>query len=128
MNMVLIVCALGFGEPTARDALVQRLEAEYQEALKSEKSPAHVRQAAELLREIDPNSWKFRRVCALLRASRSKAAVPLLMRYMVEHAGFPSSRPILEAYADTVTHITGKNIGKIYEYGEDRQGECSRRT
>ena len=95
--------------PTAAadDDLLPRLEAEYREALKVERDPRPVEQAAKLLAETNNRWTHYAKATALIRKHRPKAAVPLLMVYMIKHTTGPNPHIIIPAYADTLVILTG---------------------
>ena len=94
---------------SAEDNLTQQLDADYQALLKQEKDPQPMRDAARALEETDRIAhWtRYTEGLQIIRRTRSKAAVPLLLKYMVRHAGYGWQTA---AYADTLTILTGKNI------------------
>jgi hypothetical protein len=106
-----------------RENLVKALDADFQELLKKEKDPQPLRDAARLLASTNQSDrWTdYMRAVALLRQHRSKAAVPLLLRYMVEHASYGSAHISLDEYVDTLAILTGKDVANPYRYVADRQ-------
>ena len=79
-------------------------------------------EAADLLEKTNQNGrWQYRDALKILRQTRSKAGVPLLMKYMVKHAGDGSAHILIPEYADTLTLLTGKDIANPYGHGRDRQ-------
>jgi hypothetical protein len=55
----------------------------------------------------------------LLKKDRDKAAIPLLLRYIVLHADRSSSHIYIPAYAATISYISGHKIESPYEAGPD---------
>jgi hypothetical protein len=118
--------ALGFGRPAdllasgpptknpaplERAALIRQLDADFQNLLANEPHAESVREAARLLAETNQNSrWmNFFQATALLRKHRPRAGVPLLLRYLVEHASFGSSHIIVPQYVVTLKLLTGES-------------------
>src|SRR5207302_389844 len=75
------------------------------------------------LAETNQNSrWlSFFNATALMRKHRSTAAVPLLLKYMVEHASFGSSHVVIPEYVNTLRVLTGEKIADPRQNGSDRQ-------
>ena len=95
--------------PPAGDKLLSELDADFEALLKQEKNPEPLRRAARLLSQ-SKGGWMYRdEALDLLRRHRSLAAVPLLLRYLVEHAS-AHNKPGDTAYADALTLLTGKDI------------------
>ncbi len=109
--------------PTNRASLERCLDADYATLLAAERNPGLVREAAQWLASTNQNSrWTdFYKAIAILRQRRPKAAVPLLMKYMVEHAAYGNSRISLPLYADAITVLTGEDVAVPPTQGRDRQ-------
>jgi hypothetical protein len=109
--------------PDSGEDVIKALDADFQELLKKEKDPQPLRDAARLLAQTNQSDrWtKYMDAIALLRRHRSPAAVPLLLRYMLEHVGLSTAPGVIAAYADTLTILTGKDIANPYRYIPDRK-------
>jgi hypothetical protein len=105
------------------DKLLKQLDEDFEAALKTEKDPQPIRKAARLLEETNQSDrWtQYGDALAIIRQNRSKAAIPLLMKYMVLHSEFSSGHVVIPAYADTLTILTGKDIPSPYRYVADRR-------
>jgi hypothetical protein len=105
------------------DKLVKQLEADFEELVKAEKDPQPIREAARLLDKTNTNDvWtSYLRGLAILRRTRSKAGVPLLLKLMIEHAEIGNAHIIVPEYANTVAILTGKNVSDPYQYIADRK-------
>ena len=57
----------------------------------------------------------------ILRRTRSKAGIPLLLAYMVRHVDLSSSHVVVPSYAETLTVLTGEDIANPYKYVKDRK-------
>ena len=112
-------------DPTDQASLFRHLDKDYAAWLESDAHPGPIRDAAKLLEETNQNShWtNYRPATELLRQHRSKAAIPLLMKYMVLHAGFGSSHVIIPTYVQTLRILTGNAIDFTPAEGKDRQAE-----
>ncbi|HEX5270255.1 MAG TPA: HEAT repeat domain-containing protein [Gemmataceae bacterium] len=106
-----------------RDALIKALDDDFQELLKKEKDPQPLRDAARLLAANNASDrWlNYSNATELLRKHRSRAAVPLLLRYMVEHAGLSTGPGVVAEYVDTLAILTGKDLANPYRYVPDRK-------
>jgi hypothetical protein len=104
------------------EAFLRKLEAEYQELLRVEKNPQPIREAAALLAKTNQSdNWTaYMGATHLLRRHRSKAAIPLLMQYMIRHAEFGGGNGNVAEYVDTLAVLTGENIVNPYRYVADR--------
>jgi hypothetical protein len=109
--------------PKDKAELYRQLDDDFQELLKAEADPEPLREAARLLAQTDQGAhWtSFFQATALLRQHRSKAAIPLLMKYMVEHASLGPSHISLPQYAETINILAGEKVATIPENGPDRQ-------
>ena len=98
-----LCCFLG-----ADDQLIQQLDADYQALLEKEKDPQPMRDAAQALEGTDQRGhWGYLEGLKIIRRTRSKAAIPLLLKYMVRPAH--DGRQTTE-FAETLTLLTGKTI------------------
>jgi hypothetical protein len=105
------------------DMLLKQLDEDFETILKAEKDPQPFRKAARLLEQTNQSDrWtEYHEALTLLRQNRSKAAFPLLMKYMVLHSGFSTGHVVIPAYADTLTILSGKDIPSPYRYVADRR-------
>jgi len=115
--------AAGEADPTDKDSLEKRLDRDYATLLKADAHPSPIREAERLLISTNQNSrWTdFSKAVTLLRQHRSKAAIPLLMQHMVEHAALTTSRITIPADADTISILAGEKINIEPPQGPDRQ-------
>jgi hypothetical protein len=115
-----LLCCVPGAEP---DKLLKQLDDDYETILKAEKDPLPLRKAARLLQETNQSDrWmQYGDALALIRQNRSKAAIPLLLKYMVLHSEFSTGHGVIPAYADTLTILTGKDIPSPYRYVADRK-------
>jgi hypothetical protein len=109
---VLLLCGAFWFAPAPDDTVLRQLDADFEELLKKEKDPQPMRQAARLLDQTDHGgSWfSYMDGVAIIRKTRSKAGIPLLLKYMVLHAGNSAAHTIEADYADALTILTGKEI------------------
>jgi hypothetical protein len=105
------------------DKLIQQLDADFEELVKKEKDPQPMREAARLLDQTNQSDrWmSYGDALAVIRRTRSKAAIPLLLKYMVLHAGYSSGHVLEPAYTDALTILTGKDIESPYQYVAERK-------
>jgi hypothetical protein len=117
------VAADAAADPTDNASLLRCLDSDYQFLLKTERDAQSIRNAAQLLEQTNQNShWNdFFKANELLRQHRAKAAVPLLMMYMVKHAAFGSSHISIPQYVQTLRVLTGEKIADPPAAGRDRQ-------
>jgi hypothetical protein len=122
MNALMLVGVLCFVS-AQEDKLLQKLDADFEELLQKEKDPQPLREAARLLeRTNNGDRWtSYMDGVAILRRKRSKAAIPLLLKYMVLHAGNGNGNMNLHAYADALTILTGKDVDSPSQNGADRK-------
>lgn len=105
------------------DPLIAQLARDFDDLAKADPAnEARLREAAKLLAETNQSDrWtNYGSATAILRQTRSKAAVPLLMRYCIEHAGYGSGHVIVPEYASTLVILTGHDTGIAYQYGPNR--------
>ncbi|MEW6737802.1 MAG: HEAT repeat domain-containing protein [Acidobacteriota bacterium] len=111
--------------PKDKVALYQQLDDDFEELLKTERNQEPLREAARLLAETNQNShWmNFYDATALIRRHRSKAAIPLLMKYMIEHSPFSTAHSAISNYIDTLRILTGERLTltDLPEKGVNRQ-------
>lgn len=101
------------------DELLSELEQQYLELLKTSPRARHILEAEQLLATTNDNSrWtNYSSATKLLRAHRDKAAIPLLLRYIVVHAERSSSHVMIPEYARTISAISGHRLPSPYEAG-----------
>ncbi|HBI43368.1 MAG TPA: hypothetical protein DDY78_11010 [Planctomycetales bacterium] len=119
LMLVGVLCCVSAEE----DKLLQKLDADFEELLKKEKDPQPLREAARLLeRTNNSDRWTaYMEAVAILRRTRAKAAIPLLLKYMVLHAANGNGGMNIQAYADTLTILTGKDVDSPYQNVADRK-------
>src|SRR5262245_51900593 len=115
MSAFFLACALACLPAEGGDKLIEQLDADFEPLLKKERDPEPLRKAARLLKETNQSStWtNYSSACAILRQARSKAAVPLLLKYMIQHAGYGSGHVLVPEYASTIEQLTGKELGTV---------------
>jgi hypothetical protein len=87
--------------------VVPFLKADFAELLAKEKDPAPLRKAARLLETSkQANSRDSLQALTILRQTRAKAGIPLLLRYIAEGPGATGRNP----YVDTFIVLTGREI------------------
>lgn len=93
----------------ADDPLMNRLHRDIQTYLATEPNRAQVERAARLLAAMNSQStWvEQQSVCKLLREFRSKASIPLLLTYVVRHAGLNNGRTGIAEYANSIEFLAG---------------------
>jgi len=106
------------------DKLLAKLDASVEKLLKNDPQAAEVRKAARLLAETNSSDrWtSYKGALQILRQTRSKAGIPLLLAYMVRHTDRGNSHISVPEYAETLTILTGKDIPSPYQYVADRKG------
>ena len=99
-------------QANADEKIIQQLEADFEQLLKEERNPQLLRDAARLLEQTNQSDrWtNYSSATALLCRSRSKAAVPLLLKFMFVHGGFSTNHVTLPEYAATITVLTGVEV------------------
>jgi HEAT repeat protein len=101
----------------------KQLDRDYAELVKKEKDPIPVRKAAQLLAGTNQSDrWTdYGAATAELRRCRAKAGIPLLLKYMIQHAEFSSGHVVIPEYVDTFVILTGKEFANPYQYVQDRK-------
>ena len=96
-------------QPTDRASLYARLDSDYLNLLAADKDPKPLRDAADLIARTDQSSnWtNYAKALEIIRQHRAKAAIPLLMKYVVEHAGLSTSHVVIPQYIDAITVLSG---------------------
>jgi HEAT repeat protein len=122
MNAILLIgvmmCSLA-----EEDKLVARLDADFEALAAADPQRQQVREAARLLEETvqGGHQWQYRDALKILRQTRPKAALPLLMKYMLKHSGRGSPQFAIEEYVDTLSLLTGKDVAGPDRRARDRQ-------
>lgn len=93
----------------ADDPLMNRLDRDFKTYLATEPNRAQVERAAQLLAAMNSQStWvEQQSVCKQLREFRSKASIPLLLAYVVRHAGLNNGRTGIAEYANSIEFLAG---------------------
>jgi hypothetical protein len=122
MHAALLLCVVALGQ-SPEDKLLSKLDASVQKLLEKEPQAQEVRKAAELLRTTNSSDrWtNYAGAVKILRQTRPKAGIPLLLAYMVRHSDSGSSHISVAEYAQTLTILTGKDIPNPYQYIADRK-------
>jgi hypothetical protein len=96
--------------PIAPGTLAARLDAEFNALLVGDPNALSLREAARLFETSDRSShWtNYLQALEIIRAHRSKAAIPLLMKFALAQPGFNASSP--RQFADALTILTGEEI------------------
>jgi WD40 repeat protein len=95
--------------PPPGDRLLAQLDADFQALLKTEKHPEALRRANRLLNRTLRRPVYYLDALAILRKQRPRAGIPLLLRYVVEHAGTRPGVKFLPSYLDTLAILTGQD-------------------
>src|SRR5678816_389534 len=122
MHAALLLFVIALGE-APEDKLLAKLDASVEKLLEKEPQAQEVRKAAELLRTTNNSDrWtNYADAVKILRQTRPKAGIPLLLAYMVRHSDRGSSHISVAEYAQTLTMLTGKEIPNPYQYVADRK-------
>ncbi len=120
-TMVLIgamLCSLA-----EEDKLIVRLDADFETLAAADPNRQQVREAARLLEETvqSGHQWQYRDALKILRQTRPKAAIPLLMEYMIRHSGRGTPQFAIQEYVDTLSLLTGKDVAAPDRHVRDRQ-------
>src|SRR5262245_48278101 len=104
MPAAMLIAALVLSQP-AEDALLTKLDASVAKWLRDDPHASEVREAVHLLAETNSSSrWtNYSSATKILRETRSKAGIPLLLAYMVRHTDVGNGHIMLPAYAETLT-------------------------
>ncbi len=122
MNAIVLVgvmlCSLA-----EEDKLLVRLDADFESLVAADANRQQVREAARLLEETNQSGhqWQYRDALRILRRTRPKAAVPLLIKYMIRHSGRGSPQFAIAEYFDTLSLLTGKDVAAPDRHVRDRQ-------
>jgi hypothetical protein len=113
-----------------QDELLQQLDDDFEALLKAEKDPQPIRKASLLLEQTNESDrWmQYMEALTILQQGRSKAAIPLLLKYMVLHSGLSIGPGAIAAYADTLCILTGKDVPNPYRYVADRKAPVRERV
>jgi hypothetical protein len=105
----------------AFEDLLRQLDEAYLQSLESSSIESEVRKAEALLLETNDNTkWtNFKEACKLLREHRDKAAVPLLLKYILVHTERSSRHVMIPEYLRTVEQLTGKPLPIKYQDGPE---------
>jgi hypothetical protein len=108
-------------EEEAVEVLLRQLDEAYIQYLETSKIESEIRKAESLLQETNDNTtWtNFKAASKLLREQRDKAAVPLLLKYILLHSERSSRNVIIPEYLRTVEQLTGKQLPMKYQPGPD---------
>ncbi len=109
-------------ESPPTDKLLYGLEKDFVELLKTAGDPQALLEAEQLLEATNDNSrWtNYSAATRILRAHREKAAIPLLLRYIVLHAERSSCHVMIPEYAKTISVISGCQLDSPYEAGPNQ--------
>jgi len=120
--ILMTVLGLGCGVAAGGDELIEQLDKDYKKLLAEESNPQPLREAARLLEGTNQSSrWTdYSKAVRIIRKSRSKAAIPLLLKYAVRHAGLSSAHVVIPTYGDTLVILTGADITLPAPTGRDR--------
>jgi hypothetical protein len=105
------------------DKLVERLDADFETLVANDANRVQLRQAARLLEGTNVHSgWGFFEAVKIVRQTRCKAGIPLLMKNMIQSAaGKGNAHIAIPEFADTITILTGKGFDSPYRGGRDPQ-------
>jgi hypothetical protein len=103
--------------------LITKLESDFEELVKKDKEPQLMRDAAQFLEQTNQSDrWPdYLKALTIIRRTRSKAAIPLLMKSMVQHASFGNGPSNVLAYTNALSILTGKDFANPYRYAADRK-------
>lgn len=104
---------------SVEDELLHNLEKDFVKLLKRSRNAEALIEAEILLEATNNNShWtNYSKASKILRRTRDKAAIPLLLRYMVEHSKRSSSHVMIPEYAKTISMISGHQLDNPYKSG-----------
>ena len=122
MYAALLIGLLTLGQ-AEEDKLLAKLDASVEKLLNNDVQAEEIRKAARLLAETNSSDrWtNYAGAVKILRQTRSKAGIPLLLAYMIRHVDHSSSHIYVPEYAQTLTILTGKEIPSPYQYVADRK-------
>src|ERR1700730_9984897 len=122
MNYSFLAGLLWCACAATEDKLLVQLDKDFEAILKTEKDPHLLRRAARLLEETNQSDrWtQYGDALSIIRQTRSKPAIPLLLKYMIKHVDIGNGHILVPAYANALTILTGKEIVSPYRYVADR--------
>ena len=102
------------------DELVKQLDADYRKLLAKEEDPSPLWKAERLLERTNRNTrWtNYLAATRVLRKSRSKAGIPLVLKYAAIHAKTGAGN--FKTYSDTLVILSGDDIELPTPTGADR--------
>ncbi|MFO0869177.1 MAG: hypothetical protein U0935_09600 [Pirellulales bacterium] len=102
-----------------KDELLFALEKDFVELLKQSTSPDALLEAEELLDATNDNThWtNYAQATKILRDTPDRAAIPLLLRYIVLHSRRSACHIMIPEYTRTISLIAGKELPELYEPG-----------
>jgi hypothetical protein len=105
------------------DKLVERLDADFETLVAQDPNRVQMRQAARLLEESNERGgWGYREALKIVRQTRCKAGIPLLLKHMIATAGGKGNAHIaIPDYADTLSILTGDDVASPYRAGPNPQ-------
>lgn len=103
------------------NALLQQLDEDYKKLLEISNHKVEITNAEKLLAETNDNTtWtNYSEAIRLLRDYRDKAAVPLLLRYILIHTERSSRHVMIPEYVKTLEVLTGKPLTIKYQEGAE---------
>ncbi|MBM81543.1 MAG: hypothetical protein CMJ78_13260 [Planctomycetaceae bacterium] len=103
-------------------ALIDRFTKEFEALVKDDKHVVKLREAAELLESTNESDrWtNYSAALKILRQHRSKAAIPLIMKYMIKHSTFSTGASAMKSYTETLSVLSGRELTNPYRYQADR--------
>lgn len=122
MSTILLLVLLCGGQLSETE-LLEKLDADVARLLARDPQAEAVREAMELMASTNNSDrWtNYSGANKILRRTRSKASIPLLLSYMVRHVDLSSSHIVVPSYAETLTVLTGKEVANPYQYVADRK-------
>lgn len=102
------------------DPLLFQLEQDFIRLLKKSRNPLAMLRAEEYLNETNDNThWtSYSKATSEIRKSPERAAIPLLLRFMVLHTQRSSRHIMIPEYAKTVSLLSGRKIDKSHPKSE----------
>lgn len=106
-----------------KDELLHLLEKEYLELLKKSPNATQLLKAEALLHQTNNNThWtNYSAATKILKANRDKAAIPLLLRYIVIHSKRSARHVMIPEYRKTITYLTGEPMKELYRSGPNTE-------